>query len=420
MMFTFMLNEAWISIRGTKLRTSLAILGIVIGVGSVVLMMTIGAGSRATVEKAIAGLGSNMLLVSPGNPENGTIPPPTTPMLNMEDAQEIAQLPTVMLSASFTLDMDLLALANGRNFPARLKGTTPEYFTITNWQFVQGEPFSANDVKRSNKVAVLAHDAARNLFPEEMENGISIIGNQIKMEGIAFTVVGVLKSKGLDFNGQTLDNLIFVPITTANSRLIKEMFLFVEGMVARGVVGILVQTSTKEEMDYAITEITELLRQRHRIRPNQSDNFVVKKMLSVMQAANATNEAFSLLLGAIASISLIVGAIGIMNIMLVSVVERTREIGIRKAIGATRHHILLQFVCESIIIAVIGSLMGLVIGFGGGIIAENMFGLQVEYTQGPIIMSLSVSVVIGILSGFYPAYKAANLQPIDALRSVGT
>jgi putative ABC transport system permease protein len=399
-------REAWISITASRLRTFLAVLGIVIGVGSVILMLAVGSGSRQAVQDAINKLGSNLLIISPGNSDNKGLRSNSISELTVKDAEAIAQLPSIYSAAPATSQREFQVSASSKNWNTRITGTTPEFFDIRNWTFAEGQPFTAEDQRLGKRVAVIGSTVAMQLFGSEPPLGMTF-----RINGLPFQIIGVLEAKGQGFDGRDQDDAIFIPITTAESKLWG--YTFSAGIVQF----IFAEAIGKEELETATDEITQLLRQRNKLRETDADNFTVRNLTSIARVATDTTKALSILLGAIASISLIVGGIGIMNIMLVTVTERTREIGIRKAIGATKKNILTQFLMEAILIAGVGSLIGLATGIGLGFAAEHWMSVPVQYSVWSAIMALGVAVGVGLASGLYPAFKAAGMEPIEALRT---
>jgi putative ABC transport system permease protein len=406
-MFLALFNEAWISIGTNRLRAFLAMLGIVIGVGSVVLMLAIGAGSKHVVEKAIASLGSNILIITPGITVNNGVHSNALSELDLKDPDAIAGLDSVLAAAPATYPRSFQIASGKLNWSTQVTGTTPDYFTVRDWIFSEGQPFTGDDVRLGHRVAVIGATVAANIFPEE-----DPLGRAMQLNGAPYQIVGVLETKGQGLDGRDQDDAVFVPIITAKTHLWGQTFF------SSIVELIYVKTVSAETMESATDDIISLLRQRHRVREGADNDVLVHNLASITQVASDTAQALSLLLGAIASISLVVGSIGIMNIMLVTVTERTREIGIRKAIGATEHHILLQYLMEAIMISCVGSMVGLMVGFAGGMAAETWFFVTVEYSVWFVVLALTVAVGIGVISGIYPAYKAAKMQPIDALRTV--
>ena len=401
-------REAWISVAASRLRTFLAMLGIVIGVGSVILMLAVGSGSQRQVQDAIDQLGSNLLIITPGSSDNKGLRSNSISKLTVKDAEAIAQLPTIFSASPATSQREFQVSAGSNNWNSRITGTTPEFFAIRNWVFAEGQSFTAEDQRLGRRVAVIGATVATELFGEQAPLGMTF-----RINGLPFQVVGLLESKGQGFDGRDQDDAIFIPITTAESKLWGYMF-------ASGVVQfIFAEAISKDDLELATEDITQLLRERNKLKETEADNFTVRNLTAIARVATDTTKALSILLGAIASISLIVGGIGIMNIMLVTVAERTREIGIRKAVGATRRHILSQFLMEAILIAGVGSAIGLAAGLGLGFAAEEWMSVPVEYSLWSVVMALGVAVGVGLASGLYPAFKAARMNPIEALRSVG-
>jgi putative ABC transport system permease protein len=407
-----MFYEAWFSIGSNRLRACLAILGIVIGVASVVLMSAIGNGSRQQVEQAIAALGTNQLVVMPGSIEKKGLRTKNTSALSLKDADILSQLSSVRAAAAATYERSFQVASGKLNWNSRVMGTVPSYFEIANWTLAEGTLFSEEDVSLAKRVAVLGTTVADKLFPEDMEWRANMIGRRITINNNSFTVVGVLASKGADFSAGDRDDAVYIPITTAKNRLWGEMF------TSSIVQTIYVQAASAEVMDIAVMETTEALRMSHRLKDTEGDDFSITNLGDVTRVASDTASAMSLLLGAIASISLIVGGIGVTNIMLVTVTERTREIGIRKAIGATNRQILNQFLTEAILIASLGSVIGLVIGIGCGVAAEQWFAVRAAFSPWMMVLAVVIASGVGFASGIYPAYKASRMQPIEALRTI--
>jgi putative ABC transport system permease protein len=407
MMFYGLLHEAWISIGASRMRTMLAMLGIVIGVGSVVLMLAIGSGSRKAVEESINKLGSNLLIITPGGTSDRGVRTNTVSRLTEQDANAIAQIPSVAATAAVTIPREFQVASGKLNWSTRVTGVTADYFFIRNWTFIEGEGFAPNDMRLGKRVAIIGTTIVKNLFPEK-----DALGATLRINSLPFKVIGILEPKGQDFNGRDQDDAVFIPLNTAQNKLWGNNYYL-------GVVQTIFVQVVPESLNQATQDITDLIRQRHKLRESNNDDFNIRNLTSITQAATETTKALSLLLGAIASISLIVGGIGIMNIMLVTVTERTREIGIRKAIGATEHQILLQFLMEAVIITTVGSIIGLLLGYAGGLGANYWFAIAVDYNLWSVLLALAVAVGVGIASGIYPARKASTMQPIEALRTVG-
>jgi len=389
-----------------KMRSILTMLGIIIGVSAVIAMIAVGSGAKARIAEQIASMGSNLLIILSGSSTSGGMRwgSGTVPTLTVDDAKAIlSEVPAVKYVAPNLSGVAQIVYGN-QNWSTNVNGTTPEVLDIREWPVVSGRPFTQQDVDGATKVCLLGKTVVDNLF-----GGIDPIGQIIRIKKVPFTVVGVLGSKGQTTFGQDQDDTIFVPLTTAQKRLF--------GMQFPGMVRVIaVQAKGPELMKEAEEQINALLRQRHRIQSSQDNDFTVRNLTEVMASAQQSANVMSLLLGAIASISLIVGGIGIMNIMLVSVTERTREIGIRIAVGAKSKDILLQFLIESLVVSLVGGILGITIGIGGTYILSS-------FTQWPTLLSIQAIFLafffagsVGVFFGFYPARKASLLDPIEALR----
>jgi len=389
-----------------KMRSALTMLGIIIGVGAVIAMIAVGSGAKARIAEQIASMGSNMLIVLSGSSTSGGIRfgAGTVPTLNVDDAKAISnESPSVKYVAPSVTGIAQVVFGN-QNWSTLVNGTTPEILEIREWPLASGRPFTQQEVDSAAKVCLLGETVVENLF-----GGIDPIGQIVRIKNIPFVVLGVLASKGQSAGGQDQDDTIFVPLTTAQKRLF--------GMQFPGMVRVIaVQAKGPDVMKEAENEIIELLRQRHRLQPNQDNDFTVRNLTEAMSSAEESARVMSLLLGAIASISLIVGGIGIMNIMLVSVTERTREIGIRIAIGAKGKDILLQFLIESLVLSLIGGIMGIGIGIAGTLILARFTQWPIFFSVKAILLAFLFASVVGVTFGFYPARKASRLNPIEALR----
>lgn len=400
-----MLSEAWMAMWANRLRTILTMLGMVIGVGAVILMLAVGQGAQQEVQASIASMGSNLFIILSGSTTSGGVRMGggATPTLTVADAQSMEELPSVAAVAPSSPGTAQLVYGPN-NWSTQIIGTTPSYLRVRDWQLATGSPFTDSDIRSAARVALLGQTVAQNLFGDE-----NPVGKTIRIKNSPYIVLGILAAKGQSLDGRDQDDTVLVPVTTAQSKLFGTQF-------AGTVRFIMAQADSADAMPRVEKSINELLRQRHRIREGANNDFSVRNLTAMANTAAETAKVMSLMLGAIASISLLVGGIGIMNIMLVSVTERTREIGIRMAIGARGKDILLQFLLEAIIISVIGCLIGVLLGVGGAYGVGSATGMSVVVTVNSIITAFAVAAAVGIFFGWYPARKASMLRPIDALR----
>jgi putative ABC transport system permease protein len=400
-----MLGEAWRAMGANRLRTFLTMLGMVIGVGAVVLMMSIGQGAQYAIKQTISAMGSNLFILLSGSTQAGGVRSGSGGgyTLNVNDAQAIAELPGVQAVAPIHSG-SAQVVYGPNNWNTSVIGTMPGYLDARSWPVVAGSAFTDSDVRSATRVALIGQTAAQNLFGDE-----SPLGKTIRIRQSPFVIVGVLGVKGQGMDGRDQDDTLIIPLTTAQRQVFGSQF---PGSVRM----VMVQTATQEIMPVVEKEMTALLRQRHRIREGFEDDFFLRNLAAAADSAAESTRIMSLLLGAIASVSLLVGGIGIMNIMLVSVTERTREIGIRMAIGARERDILQQFLLEAIIISVVGCFIGLLLGIGGALLTEALTGTLVIISFSSVVVAFGVAAAVGIFFGFYPAKKAAQLDPIEALR----
>ena len=406
---TTFLSSLLIALRAlmvNKMRSALTMLGIIIGVAAVIAMVAVGLGAESRITQAISSMGSNLLIVMSGSSTSGgfRFGAGTQPMLTFDDAKAIAtEIPGVKYTAPSRSGVVQVVYGN-QNWSTMAQGTTPEMLEIRNWSIASGRSFTQQDVEGATKVCLLGNTLVENLF-----GGIDPVGQVVRIKKIPFTVIGVLASKGQTGMGQDQDDTIFVPLTTAQKKLF--------GMAFPGMVGqIAVQARGPEVLKEVEEQINDLLRQRHRILPNQDNDFTVRNLTELMGTIEQTGKVMALLLASIASISLIVGGIGIMNIMLVSVTERTREIGIRIAVGAKGRDILLQFLIESLVLGLIGGILGIGIGIVGTLILSHFTQWPTLFSVNAIFLAFLFSGSVGVFFGFYPARKASLLNPIEALR----
>ncbi|WP_313950184.1 ABC transporter permease [Accumulibacter sp.] len=404
-MLKAMLGEAWNAMGANRLRTVLTMLGMVIGVGSVVLMMAIGQGAQYAVAQTISTMGSNLYILISGSTSAGGLRSGGGggPSLTVADAAAIAELDGVSHVAPIHQGRQQLVYGPN-NWSATVIGTTPAYLDARAWAIVGGYPFGDSDVRSATRVALIGQTTADNLFAAD-----DPVGKTIRIQQSPFLVIGVLGKKGQNLDGRDQDDTVIIPLTTAQRKVFGTPF---PGSVRL----VMVQASSAEAMPAVRTSMIALLRQRHRLREGQDDDFYLRNLTAAADSAAETTRVMSLLLGAIASVSLLVGGIGIMNIMLVSVTERTREIGIRMAIGARQKDILSQFLLEALIISVAGCLVGLILGIGGALLINTLTDMAIVVSGGAVLVAFGVAAGIGIFFGFYPARRAAALDPIDALR----
>ncbi len=391
-------------LRANKLRAVLTMLGIIIGVGAVITMVSLGLGMQKKVQSSIASLGSNLLVIMPGAAQSpGTVRMASGSNITLtnQDAKAIArEIGGVKYVVPGVSDSYQVVFGN-QNWKTKIQGTTPEFLTVRDYKIAAGRFGSASDEDTRARVAVLGQTVAANLF-----NNVNPIGQTIRIGKAPFRVIGVLAAKGQSSMGQDQDDMVIVPLTTAQERLLGITYLHT----------ISVQVENDKLIDKAQTAVTALLRTRHRLPANVEDDFSVRNMTALMSTMQETTGNITAFLGGIAAISLVVGGIGIMNIMLVSVTERTREIGIRKALGATYAHILGQFLIEAIVISVTGGLAGIVLGVGSAEVISRFAGWTTVISSYAILAAFGVSVSVGLFFGLYPARRAALLDPIEALR----
>ncbi|GMB01481.1 ABC transporter permease [Pelosinus sp. IPA-1] len=401
-MFSESILIAFAGLKANKLRAMLTMLGIIIGVGAVIAMVSIGMGVRDKVESSIAGLGSNLLVVTPGAASSGGSRQAAGSgiTLNEKDAVAIAQEIGGVNLVAPAVSRSYQVVFGNQNWTTSVQGTTPDILGVRSYTMEEGTFFTNQDVETRARVAVLGKTVAENLF-----NGGTPIGQTIRINNAPFQVIGVLEAKGESVGGNQ-DDTIIIPLKTAQERLMGITY----------VQSINIQASGTDVINQAQEDVQALLRARHKLAPTTPDDFTVRNMVAVMATADATTSMITLLLGVVAGLSLLVGGIGIMNIMLVSVTERTREIGIRKALGARYHNILLQFLIEAVVISVAGGVLGIGLGIVSSYAVSTVAGWKTIISSLSIIAAFGFSVMIGLFFGIYPARKAALLDPIEALR----
>ena len=403
MRYLVILKVAFRALRRNKLRTALTMLGIIIGVGAVIAMVGIGNGAKAQVEARIAALGQNVIMVFSGSINRGGVHSGFggAGTLTVEDAAAIARDVPGVAAISPEVRTGAQIMAGNNNWSTSIMGESPDYLTIRQWDLTDGTMFTEADVRAAAKVCVLGKTTADKLFPED-----DPVGKNIRIKNVPVKVLGVLRSKGVSMFGSDQDDTVLVPYTTAMKRFAGVNMLR----------SINVQAATPEQMAEVQRNITDLLRQRHRIQPGADDDFMLRNQQELSEAMTATTEVMTALLAAIASVSLLVGGIGIMNIMLVSVTERTREIGIRMAVGARGRDILLQFLIEAVVLSSTGGLLGSLTGVGGAKLITMIKQWPTLVSPQSILIAFAFSAAVGVFFGFYPARKASQLDPIDALR----
>lgn len=404
-MLEAMIAEVWQALLANRLRTSLTTLGMVIGVGAVVLMLAIGAGAQDSINSMIKSMGSNLLMVLSGSTTSGGIRMGmgATPTLTLSDAEGIAELPQA-LTVSPLVNGAVQIVHDTNNWAAMAYGVTPEFFQIQEWPVVSGNVFTAADVRSATRVALIGKTAAKNLFGNEDPTG-----KIIRIQKSPYLIVGLLATKGQSLDGRDRDDSLYIPVTTAQRKLFGTKF---QGTIRL----IVVQATSLATLNPLTDQINTLLRERHHLLKNMDNDFSVQNLTALANTAAQTTKILSLMLGAIASISLIVGGIGIMNIMLVSVTERTREIGIRAALGARRRDILLQFLLEAVVISLVGCALGVILGISCAFLVNQLFELNIVISLRSILAAFAIAGSIGIFFGYYPAHKAAYAPPIEALR----
>ena len=403
-MFTFIqiqLLQVWQTalialraLRRNKMRSMLTALGIIIGVASVVAMVAVGNGAQARITSQVSALGQNLLTVFAGSKKSGGVNSGlgSASAITLADAEAIQREVPDVAAVSPEVSVTAQAIANGRNWSTTVVGESPDYLIIRDWKLAAGSMFNDSDIRSAAKIAVIGSKTANELF-----GPLNPVGQSVRIGNIPFTIIGLLESKGAGMGGANQDDRILIPYTTAMKRITGDRYLR----------SVNVEIRSADRMEIAQQQITSLLRQRHRLTSDQSDDFNIFNQKEIADTVNSISKIITLLLGSIAGISLVVGGIGIMNIMLVSVTERTREIGIRIAVGAQPGDIRLQFLIEAVTLSLLGGLIGVLCGVGASHLVGMFADFKAVVSSGSIILAFGVSSVIGIFFGFYPAHKAA-------------
>ncbi|KJD34525.1 multidrug ABC transporter substrate-binding protein [Tamlana nanhaiensis] len=399
-----LLKTAWKAILLNKVRTLLTMLGIIIGVGSVIAMLAIGEGSKESIKTQISSMGSNMINIRPGADMRGGVrlDPSEMQTLKLTDYKALVSEANLLTDVSPQVSGSGQAINGANNWPTSIYGVSPTYADIKKFDIEDGSMFTEQEINSASKVAVIGQTIVENLFP----NGDNPIGKMIRFDNTPFKVIGVLSEKGENTFGQDQDDVILAPYTAVQKRILAIDYL--QSIVASAI--------SEEEADNAVTQVTEILRKQHQLSSNEDDDFNVFSMEELISTFSSTSEMLTVLLVSIAAISLLVGGIGIMNIMYVSVKERTREIGLRMAVGGKGNDILMQFLIEAILISIAGGLIGVSLGLLSTFIIENFIGWPTSVTTYSIVISFAVCAITGIFFGWYPARKASALDPITALR----
>ncbi len=400
--FSILSDFAIRALTANKMRSFLTMLGIIIGVGAVVLMMSIGQGSSAQMMARINSLGTNMLMVMPGASGSFGVRTTTTNTLTLLDGDAVAELSGVSSVAPIVRASGLITYGD-ETWTTTTTGTTPGIVSISSLTLDQGRFFNDADVQKTSPVAVIGQTVYTNLYP----TGANPVGTKIRIGSVTFTVIGLLNTLGSSSGGSDQDDVIYVPVTTAQIRL--------SGITDKTIDEMEVHVASKDEMTSVQNNIETLLRKRHRLTGSAADDFRITNMAQIQETAESISSTMTIFLGCVAGISLVVGGIGIMNIMLVSVTERTREIGVRMAIGASRRDILLQFLLEAVMLSLLGALVGIVVGVGGTKLYSLLESTTTPISTSSILISVGFAIAVGVFFGYYPATRASRLNPADAL-----
>ncbi|MDK2741647.1 MAG: ABC transporter permease [Nitrospira sp.] len=393
-------------LRRNPLRAGLTMLGIIIGIGAVVAMVSLGQGATASVQAEISSLGTNVLIIVPGATTVGGVRGGlgSISTLTVDDAEDIEKKVVGVTTVMYGTRSVLQVIRENKNWSTIVFGTTPVFPDIRNWPIAQGQFFTQSDLDSAGKVAVLGKTVVQNLF----EPGEEVVGSEIRIRNVPLRIIGVLEPKGQSITGQDQDDFVVLPFSTAERKVLGTKFLGTVGII-------LVAIHTRHEIPAVVDDLKDLLRVKHRLHQSEEDDFTIRTMEDIAKTIAGASRTMMLMLMSIASISLIVGGIGIMNILLVSVTERTREIGLRMAVGAKRAHILLQFLIEAIIMTAIGGMLGVGMGIGIARLLTVIIGWPTIINTEAIVVSFLFSLVVGLFFGLYPANKASRMNPIEAL-----
>lgn len=399
-----LLKIALKALNNNKMRCFLTMLGVIIGVGAVIAMLAIGNGSKNSIKAQISEMGSNMIMIFPGSENHGGVRQSASDMQTLKpaDLEALQNEATKIAYMTPSVNSSGQWIYGNNNYPSQAQGVNAQFLDIRQRKVADGEMFTEEDVKSAAKVCVLGKTLVENLFPD----GTDPIGKVVRFGKIPMTVIGVLEEKGYNTMGQDQDDMALVPYTTVMKRILASDYL--QGIQASAI--------DEEQTQATIKEITEILRQSHKLRTDEDDDFTIRSMQELAEMISSTSSMMTVLLAAVAGISLLVGGIGIMNIMIVSVTERTREIGLRMSIGATGRDIMMQFLIEAVIISVTGGILGILLGAGATYMISLLARWPVAISTGSVLLSFAVCTIIGVIFGFYPAAKASNLDPIEAIR----
>lgn len=393
---------AWASLIANKMRSLLTMLGIIIGVAAVIALVSIGYGVRSQIQDSISSLGSNLLMVYPGAPRTPGVRPTADSQktIKLEDYTTLSHLEDIDMASPVSAGSSYIVIYTNKNWTTSVTGVNSDFQYINNWTVKSGRFITASQVERRERVAVIGNTVATNLFGSE-----DPVGKDIRIKNNPYKVIGVLEAKGSGSFGNDQDDVVYIPYTTGMERLQGVDYLRM----------IYIKAKDGVDLDRLQSDVENILRVRHNIKNPDLDDFNVRNMATIMETVEQTTATMTLFLGSVAAISLLVGGIGIMNIMLVSVTERTREIGVRKALGATYRVIVMQFLIEAVVISLVGGAIGIIVGIGSSKLISALTGMNTVISMGPILLSFGFSMAIGLVFGLYPARKAAKLNPIDAL-----